>query len=887
MKDEPSPMGVAEDEEFISLEFEDEKPPTKEKRTRHSRKETKKPESEVVVERVEQPIVVAEMGGVHEVTWPLTGMDCPDCATKATRALNNLDQVVQCTVSATEGTVKLEVDLDNGPLSKANDVLRSLGHAPDLEHRMLVGVKAKEVAARHGLDLRRLPRLLRRQPGVLDAEIDEDRILLQIVNSGNEEMSKARDDALFEITGVPVRMKLTESNRLRPDQWRLVGAGIAIPLLILAFIGEGMSFPEPVMMVIGITGIFAGGIRMFMEAFASIRNKQLGFQVLTSLAVIGAAILQAWSEALLVVVLVAITEHMEGDALKRARDAMQGGLDRLPRTARRVGKAKPDLSKARITVGSSLMMASPAISSHDDGPEEIPIDLIQVGDLVEIRSGELIPIDGTITEGSGSLDMAPLTGESVPVDVKEGSELNAGLILARGPVVVRVSATGDNTRLSGLIDAVHSFRDEPPRMQSTIEAFTMLWIPLVLIGAPLTWLLAGDPSDWKIMLLLWVVACPCALLLAAPVPHAASLARMSHRGIIARGGMVLEGLSGINLALLDKTGTLTTGKPRIGPIIMAPGRRRDSALRLAAGIEARSNHPYALAVRQTCEDEGLNATTVNNLKDIEAGVSGTVRSEAVSFVRPDDIDLPENMAKGLKDARKEGHGVSLLIRENAPVALFTFIHDDTRDGSEVLLSDLTKMGIQVEIISGDDQAAVDAFADGIGLDKRHARGEMNPEDKVRWVKGRSETHRTLMAGDGFNDAASLAAADVGVAIGVGESINLEAADVLIPADDPTQITEMVALARRTKLIVLQNIAISVIVTGILVWSVVSGVNDVLWIGVLVHELSALLIILNGARLAGERGMLTMLAEISNSLINDIRDSFGVLFKRFQTSISAN
>lgn len=885
---------MAEEEEFISLELEEEVKPTRAKRSKKSRavvedaqQPDSTPEPEAVIEQVEQPIVVAEMGGQHQVSWPLTGMDCPDCATKATRALNNLDQVVQCTVSATEGTVKLEVDLDNGPLSKANDVLRSLGHAPDIEHRLLVGVKASEVATRHGLDTRRLPRLLRRQPGVLDAEIEGDKILLQVVDSSDDDMAKARDDALYELTGVPVRMKLSESSRLRPDQWRLVGAGIAIPLLILAFIGEGMAFPEPAMMAIGITGILAGGMRMFMEAFASIRNKQLGFQVLTSLAVIGAAILQAWSEALLVVVLVAITEHMEGDALKRARDAMQGGLDRLPRTARRVGMAKPDLSKAKITLGSSLMMASPVAPSHDNGPEEIPIDLIQVGDLVEIRSGELIPVDGTITEGSGSLDMAPLTGESVPVDVEVGSELNAGLILARGPVVLRVSATGDNTRLSGLIDAVHTFREEPPRMQSTIEVFTMLWIPLVLIGAPLAWLLAGDAGDWKIMLLLWVVACPCALLLAAPVPHAASLARMSHRGIIARGGMVLEGLSGINLALLDKTGTLTTGKPRIGPIIMAPGRKRDAALRLAAGIEARSNHPYALAVRQTCEDEELKPTAVSNLKDISAGVSGNVRSDEVSFIRPDDIELPKKMAAGLADARQQGHGASLLMRDDSPVALFTFIHDDRRDGSEVLLADLTKMGIQVEIISGDDQAAVDAFADGIGLDRNRARGEMNPEDKVRWVKGRSETHRTLMAGDGFNDAASLAAADVGVAIGVGESINLEAADVLIPADDPTQITEMVALARRTKLIVLQNIALSVIVTGILVWSVLVGINDVLWIGVLVHELSALLIILNGARLAGERGMMAMLVDISRSLFSDVREAFEVLFKRFQSPSSAN
>ncbi|DAC16699.1 MAG TPA: cation-translocating P-type ATPase, partial [Candidatus Poseidoniales archaeon] len=177
---------------------------------------------------------------------------------------------------------------------------------------------------------------------------------------------------------------------------------------------------------------------------------------------------------------------------------------------------------------------------------------------LEIRSGELIPADGKVVSGSGLVNAAPLTGESLPEKVEAGDSLFAGLVLARGPVIMEVEAVREATRLHGLIDSVHTFKEKPPRLQSSIELFTMIWVPIVLVGAVMAWVMFKDITDWKIVLLLWVVACPCALLLAAPIPHAAALSQAIHRGGIARGGDVLESLAKVNLALLDKTGTLTT-----------------------------------------------------------------------------------------------------------------------------------------------------------------------------------------------------------------------------------------------------------------------------------------------------------------------------------------
>ena len=201
------------------------------------------------------------------------------------------------------------------------------------------------------------------------------------------------------------------------------------------------------------------------------------------------------------------------DSLK-ARQAMQGGLDRLPRTARKVNKAPAFSLKNVGSIGAAPatfalpMAAGPTLAPvHEEQENIVPIDLIHPGDHIEIRSGELIPADGRIVEGTGALNKAPLTGESVPVDVGVGDVIEAGLVLAQGPVVCEVIAVGDNTRLSGLIDAVHTFREVPPRLHSGIEKFTAIWVPLVLFGAFVVWYFAF-PEDWKIILLLWVVSCP-------------------------------------------------------------------------------------------------------------------------------------------------------------------------------------------------------------------------------------------------------------------------------------------------------------------------------------------------------------------------------------------
>ena len=854
-------MGEGDSDVFFSLEDEVKETPSKPVEVAPTPVEEEQPLEDVEILDAE---IVMQATGDYKVEWPLIGMDCPDCASKATKALNLMPQVSSPVVSATSGEVKLSVDLEKGALSEVSNVLRSLGHAPDTEHHHLKGVKAANVAKRNNATLRELKKLFRLQPGILDADIEKDgRILLQMVTSGDQELLKKRDEAIEQVCGSQPKYVATTSNRLRPDQFRLLGAAFALPLLLVIIFLELIGIEGWIPAAIAIPGIIVSSYQMFREAIASIVNRQLGFQVLTSLAVIGACGLMMWEEALIVAILVALTAHLEGDALMKAREAMQGGLDRLPRVARRVPQKKSFIPSA-IQIGgapsTSLPMA-PAGGHADSEPEQVPIDLLSVGDLIEVRSGELVPADGRIVDGRGALNKAPLTGESVPVDVEEGDFVQAGLVLARGPVILKVEAVGEETQLFELIEAVHTFRDEPPRLQASIERFTAIWIPIVLFGAfGVYWFLY--PENWKIILLLWVVACPCALLLAAPVPHAAALANSAHMGAIARGGNVLERLAKVNHVFLDKTGTLTSGKPSIGKVVMAKGRRREASIALAAGIETRSSHPYAEALREFAEEQKIQAVEVKKIKDVNAGIQAMRNKEEVLMLRPDalseyKIELPAELKKEVELAESQGHGASVLAKGGKCVALFTFVHDDTRQGADELIPELHKMGIHVQILSGDQQGAVDRFASSVGLPKTDAFGNQSPEDKVSVVRSRSDISVTMMVGDGFNDAAALAVADVGVAVGSGESVNVEAADVLIPGDDPRMLADLLKLARRTERNFKQNLTFSILVTITLVYAVVNGFYSALWVGVLVHEASVILVILNGARLAEGTGTLTL------------------------------
>ena len=854
---------------------------------RRKAKEKPEPEPEPEIEAVAESatgVLDADLAadGVHEFEWAIRGMDCPDCAMKATRAVSRLPGIEQCRVSATEGSVRLSLDIGRGQVSRASSVLENLGHSPDVEWLGVVGLTPREVAARLGIERRALRSSLMDIPGILNVSLDDGRIELQrlwLVDTALRAVSEQRMEAIL---GPGFTLSPSKSSKLRPDQIRLLGAAMTVPLILGVIAVERIhAVPDVLAAVIGAFGVLFAGYQMFQEAFASIQNRVLGFQILTSLAVFGAVYLQEWAEALMVVGLVGFAAHLEDRALLRARESMQGGLDRLPRRARLLD-SKPEEGETRtLNVLQPETRSLVVANCHDE--ELTPVEAIEPGDMVEVRSGEVVPVDGVVVEGTGSIDKAPLTGEPIPIPVNPDDFVEAGLVLVRGPLVIRAQAGGDDTRLSSLIDLVRQYRDQPTRTQSAIESFTAIWVPLVMIGAPVIGYLVYGATSQAVLttLLLWVVSCPCSLLLAAPVPHAAALSAASSSGLVARGGDVLEAAAGVELALLDKTGTLTSGQPRMTGLFVSEEENELRVLQIAAGLEQRSNHPYARSILALAQERSLKPSNVTGLADGDAGVSGTLRGQQVMLGRADwlmdrGVEIPLDVDSALAGSRKAGHGSSVLAIEGRAVAAFGFAHDDAREGVDALISALRENDVTVEILSGDEQASVEAFAQRLGIPSSSCRGGVDPEGKAQWVSERSKARVTLMAGDGFNDAGALAAADVGVAVGSGEQVNLDAADVLIPGEDPRALAKFIDLSKRTRRAVSMNIAISVGITMLLVCVVLLGWEIKLAAGVALHEASALIVILNGMWVTGTGPQrMTTLVDLVRDLRDDLMEALRV------------
>ena len=804
--------------------------------------------------------------GTYEIEWEIDGMDCADCAMKAKRAVSRLPGIHKVNVSVTEGNVRFNLDMAKGRVSRVNAVMESLGHNPKITWKAVSGLTPGRAATNLGIDRNTLKHALLDVPGIINTRFEEGKIELQMIEFNSLKLQEISDERMSQLLGKDLKLEESVSSKLRPDQVQLLSAVFTIPLLFgVIAIEELPSIPNNTALLLAVIGISFAGLPMLRKAASSIRNRVLGFQVLTSLAVIGAMIMQEYVEALLVTGLVAFASHLEEIALVRARNAMQGGLDRLPRLAR-------------------LSSDSDKIDKQD----WVPIQALSVGDIVEIRSGEVVPIDGIIIDGNGEIDRAPLTGEPIPIRVSTGDSVEAGLVLVRGPVIVKCEAIGESTRLASLIDLVRNFREMPTKTQTTIERFTTVWVPLVLIGSLVYGLVT---KDFVTTLVLWVVSCPCALLLAAPVPHATALSAASASGLVARGGDVLESAASIELILLDKTGTLTTGRPKIGEFVCNNDQDKDNILAIVSALEKRSNHPYAKAIISLAEESEIKPKRVTGITDGDAGVFGKLSGKELILGRADwlisqNVEISNEVQQVLDSAQKKGHGVSVLSLEGKSVAAFTFIHDDARDGVTEMVQSLQKEGIIVEILSGDEQSSVESFAKKIGIDPSICRGNVDPEGKAQWVMDRSKARRTLMAGDGFNDAGALAAANIGIAVGSGDQVNLEAADVLIPGDDPRAIVGLIQLAKRTKMIVNINIIISVIITLILVATTLAGYNTSIAAGIAIHEASAFLVIINGMFVSSNSDnnrRTTVLVNLFRDLANDLKEAFIALYKTNNTT----
>ncbi len=625
----------------------------------------------------------------------------------------------------------------------------------------------------------------------------------------------------------------------------LLGVGVAIEKLLPAA-------PSWLPTACYIAAYFFGGFYTLREAIDNLRLRKFEIDTLMLVAAAGAAALGAFAEGALLLFLFSLGHALEHYAMGRAKQAIEALAELAPRTA---------------TV------------RRDGETREVPVEDLVVGDVVVVRPNERLPADGFLVKGESSVNQAPVTGESMPVDkrpvediakarakpntVDSSSRVFAGTINGAGAIEIEVTRLSTETALAKVVQMVSEAETQKSPTQRFTDKFERIFVPAVLALAVIllfAWMVIDEPfsaSFYRAMAVL-VAASPCALAIATPSAVLSGVARAARGGVLVKGGAPLENLGSLSAIAFDKTGTLTEGRPRITDIVPAEGVSEDELLRVAVAVEQLSDHPLAEAIARDGRERlgGRDVPEAQDLKSLTGrGVTATLEGKPVwigkaeMFGADGIAPLGEAMIAAIAKLRDDGR-TTMVVRYGDKELGAIGLMDTPRAAARVALAELHALGIKRMImISGDHQKVADAIAKDVGLDE--AWGDLMPEDKVEAIKKLSTEQKVAMVGDGVNDAPAMASATVGIAMGAaGSDVALETADVALMADDLSHLPFAVGLSRHTRGIILQNVFISLGVVVLLVPATILGLS--IGAAVAVHEGSTLVVVVNALRLLAYR-----------------------------------
>jgi Zn2+/Cd2+-exporting ATPase len=653
-------------------------------------------------------------------------------------------------------------------------------------------------------------------------------------------------EAVLWPVGAPLAARTVEPDVSRPgraiegeegwwERWRLVVAAVACWCLLgLAFALDHLTAtPHAVVAGLYVGAYLAGGTFAARTAVTDLFHGRVNVDLLMVTAAIGAAFVDAWAEGAVLLALFSSSNALEHEALGRTRRAVKALMELSPAVATVV---RPDLP---------------------DGEAVVPVEELRLGDVVLVRPGERIAIDGVVVAGLTACDQAAITGESLPVEKRPGDGVFAGTINTTGAIRVRVTKTAGESTLARIIAIVEEAREQKSRTQHFTDAFEGKYAVGVIVASALVavvpWVFFGvefGTSFYRAMTLL-VVASPCALVISTPASTLSGLANAARHGILFKGGGYLEDAGLIRIVAFDKTGTLTEGRPRLTDVVPLDGWDEADLLRRAASAERLSEHHLGQAIVAAAGERGLPLAEPSDFravpgKGIVAHVDGhevAIGNEALFA----DLGVTTPGAVEVADRLRADGKTAILVGDAAGVRGVLAVADVVRPKAAVVVRELKRLGIaRTVMLTGDNRRVAGAIAAQLGIDEVDA--DLLPEEKLATIGRLLAEGPVAMVGDGVNDTPALATATLGIAMGAaGTDVALETADVVLMADDLSKLPYAISLSRRTRRTIVQNLAFSLAVIAVLVTSALT-VGIPLPLGVVGHEGSTIIVVLNGLRL---------------------------------------
>lgn len=591
-------------------------------------------------------------------------------------------------------------------------------------------------------------------------------------------------------------------------------------LIITAYVSKWVVGNNEIFTLALIIASIAGAIPIALQAYQALKVKVVSIDVLVTIAVIGAFMIQNYEESAIVTFLFLFGAFLEQRTLNKTRSAIKELTEMAPESALK-----------QMTNGEFQL---------------VDVDDVIEGDLLQVRTGAKVPVDGTVVLGEGYINEASITGESIPVGKIKGSKVFAGTILENGTIQIVADRVGEDTTFGRIIELVEEAQDSKSEAERFIDSFSKYYTPVVLILAFVVWVFT---HNIELAITILVLGCPGALVIGVPVSNVAGIGNGAKNGVLLKGSEVINDFSKVDTMVFDKTGTLTVGRPSVSETIRYTNN--SDVFGYLASIESESDHPLAKAIV-----EEIGEITIFAVEDTEVvkggGIVANVDGHRVAvgnvvLMEKENVHLSDQVRADIDRMVRDGNSL-VLTSMDGELQLLMGVRDKIRPGVKEDLLKLKKLGVKnLVMLSGDNQGTVDVVSKEIGMTE--AFGDMLPEDKSAYVrKLKEEGHVVAFIGDGVNDSPSLALADIGIAMGSGTDVAIETSDVVLMNSDFNHLTHALGLTKATARNMRQNIVIAVGVVLVLFSGLLFSEWVNMSVGMLVHELSILVVIINGMRL---------------------------------------